>query len=533
MENSVSRRKFVTTVATAAAATSLVNASLSLADEFAGYEISDTRDVDIVVVGAGISGLAAAVEAADKGASVVLLEKLGTVGGNGKITCGPSGFDTKYSRAAGITYDWHEAVVEDQRMFNYIPNIGYYIDMAQASSDNIDWVADHGVVISDVVDNYKGGNNTMHYWGAGSGSKKEDGSRITNGTEYTIPMEETALNLGVEIMYATPAVDIVMDGKAVTGVIAQNAEGAYIQVNAKATVLATGGICGNDELMARAGRVDNIVSSYTFCKGCTGDGYNLSMKAGAFDMFGRIGFIEQPAFAEMGTFEEYVRTNDLDPNLRPNKNDNHPVWNILKLGKCIWVNELGERFCDESAGKPDGGVAGWATSAIVSQRKAFAICDAHITQDILGQDCIDIMMENANYFGTKYQADTLEELAEQLGIDSGKLHETIDRYNEVVGNGVDTDFGKWEEGLVAIGDGPYFATQLSVSPLCSIGGVRVNRSMQACDVNWGAIPGLYVIGVDSFPFYTQMYYYQLPGSACAFELHSALVAARHAVDNLL
>lgn len=85
---------------------------------------------------------------------------------------------------------------------------------------------------------------------------------------------------------------------------------------------------------------------------------------------------------------------------------------------------------------------------------------------------------------------------------------------------------------MAIGEGPYFATQLGVSPLCSTGGVRVNRQMQACDVDWNPIEGLYVLGVDSFPFYTQMYYFQLPGSAVAFELHSGLVAARHAVEKL-
>ena len=85
---------------------------------------------------------------------------------------------------------------------------------------------------------------------------------------------------------------------------------------------------------------------------------------------------------------------------------------------------------------------------------------------------------------------------------------------------------------MSIGEGPYFATQLGVSPLCSTGGVRVNRQMQACDVDWNPIEGLYVLGVASFPFYTQMYYFQQPGSAVAFEVHWGLVAARHAVEKL-
>lgn len=141
-------------------------------------------------------------------------------------------------------------------------------------------------------------------------------------------------------------------------------------------------------------------------------------------------------------------------------------------------------------------------------------------------------MLDANNYGTKFQADTLDELAASMGIPVDTLKETVTTYNESCTQGKDLDFGKHAEALVPIGDGPYFATQLSVSPLCSTGGVRVNRQMQACDVDWNPINGLYVIGVDSFPFYTQMYYFQLPGSAVAYELHSGLVAARHIKENL-
>lgn len=495
------------------------------------YDIAETRDVDVVVVGSGNAGMAAAVEAAELGAVTVLLEKEAILGGNGNHTYGPSGFDTKYSRAAGITYDWREAVVEDQRMFNYIPNIRYYIDMAEASSDNIDWVAEHGVPISSVVDNYKGGNPTMHYWGEDGGTIDPVHGRVGSGTVYIAGMQATAESLGVEILTNTPAVDIVMDGADVAGVVAQDSKGNYIQFNAKAVMLGTGGICGNPELMAKVGRADDVVSPYTFSPGTTGDGYTFSMKAGAFDTIGSLGFIEQPAFAEMGLAEQKAREQNLDSSYSPNRNDEHPVWNILKMGTCLWVNEEGERFADESAAKPEGGVAGWATAAIMSQKKGFAIIDKAIT-DMLGQDCMDLML-SANEHNTKFQADTLEDLAKAMDIDYATLQATVDRYNEMCAAGEDVDFGKYAEGLVPIGEGPYFATQLGVTPLCSIGGVRVNRQMQAADVDWNPIKGLYVIGVDSFPFYTQMYYFQLPGSAVAYELHSGLVAARHAAENLL
>jgi fumarate reductase flavoprotein subunit len=491
------------------------------------YDISETRDVDVVVVGSGISGLAAAVESAELGARTLLLEKESVLGGNGGFTYGPSGFNTRYSRAAGVEFDYHDAVKEEQQLFNYIPNVRYYIDMAEASSDNIDWVAEHGVAFLDVVDNYKGGNPTAHYW---AGESDPALGRIGYGGNYVSGMQAAAEAAGVEILLGSPAVDVVMDGSDVVGVIAQQGENTYLQVNAKAVIIGTGGWCANRELLSTKGRGDEVIYAYTFNQGMTGDGWALAMKAGAFDTSDRIGFIEQPAFAEMGLAESKANIAGASSDYYPNRNDNHPVWNILKMGKCIWVNEEGERFADESCGRPEGGVAGWATCAITSQRRSYAVIDKALI-DMLGKDCMDFLM-SANEHNTKFQADTIEELAASANINVEGLKAAIERYNGFCEQGADIDFGKHAEALVPLGEGPYFATQLGVTSLCSIGGVRITRQMQAADKDWNPIKGLYVIGVDSFPFYTQMYYFQLPGSACAFELHSGLVAARHAAGTL-
>jgi fumarate reductase flavoprotein subunit len=322
-----------------------------------------------------------------------------------------------------------------------------------------------------------------------------------------------------------------MNGADAAGVIAQRNDGSFLQINAKAVILGTGGWCDNRELLTKIGRSNEVIYPYTFMPGMTGDGWKLATKAGALDLSGNIAFVEQPAFAEMGLAEEVAGQQGKDASFYPNRNDNHPVWNILKLGKCIWVNEMGERFANEACGRPEGGVAGWATNAIISQQRSYAVIDKAM-MDVLGQDCIDFMM-SANAYNTKFQADTIEALATAADIDAEGLKETVERYNGFVAQGKDIDFGKSGEGLIPIGEGPYFATQLGVTPLCSIGGVRINRQMQAADSNWKPIKGLYVIGVDGMPFYSQMYYFQLPGSAVAFELHSALTAARHAHQTLI
>lgn len=533
--SAMDRRTFVAGAAATAAATVLAGATAHAAraeetGEPEVYDIAETVDVDVVVVGAGISGFAAAVESAELGGKVLLLEKLATLGGDGSYTFGPSGFNTRYSKALGIELDPREACIEEQHVFNFIPNCHFYLDMAEASSDNIDWVVDHGVVISDIVDNFKGGNPTAHYWGEHGGEVDPVNGRRGYGYVYTEGMTAACEKLGVEIRTECPAIDIIKDGDAVVGVIAQNAAGEYIQVNAKAVILGTGGICGSKELMARMGRTNEALYPWTFCPGCTGDGYTLAMKAGAFDMFRNVGFIEQPCFAEMGLAENKAREEGLGMEYFPNRNDNHPIYNIIKYGKCIWVNEEGERFADECCAHPDGGVAMWATAAFESQIHAFAFFDNYVATELLGQECMDFLM-GANDYNTKFTGETVEEIAEAMGVPADKLQATIDRYNEMVAEGKDSDFGKREDALLPIGDGPYYATYMCSTPTASFGGVRINRNMQAADIEWKPIPGLYVVGVDSFPFYTQIYYYQLPGSAVAFELHSGLVAARHAAAN--
>ena len=136
----VDRRGFVAgTVATCALGAAAVKSAGAEQVDEGSREIAETFECDIVIAGGGLSGLAAAVRASDDGASVIVLEKLGILGGNGSYTDGPSGFDTRWSRAAGIDYDYRDAAIEDQHMFNFIPNIHYYLDMAKASSDNLEF----------------------------------------------------------------------------------------------------------------------------------------------------------------------------------------------------------------------------------------------------------------------------------------------------------------------------------------------------------------------------------------------------------
>lgn len=489
------------------------------------WNITETMDVDIVVVGAGNAGMPAAAQAAELGASVLVLEKEDNIGGNGMVTFGPFGVNTKYSKACGIDFDYHEALAEELHRYNCHQNIRFFMDMAEASSDNIDWIVDHGAAISPTVDNYKGGHPTMHYFSDGVADVAK--TRVGMAGCYIEAMRASAEASGAQIMTSTPAVDILMDDSgAVSGVIAQKKDGDCIQVNAKAVIFATGGWQANPELCTQQGRPEGPVYMYCGMPGPTGDGWRLSLKAGAQDTSWQAGYIDQPLPCELFG-PEAPWTQETNPMF----NDDHSIWKIVKFGNGIFVNERGERFVDEACGHPETGLATWTTSAIMAHERCYVVVDQAIADTFVGADVMQACM-GVNSFNTKFQADTLADLAQQMDMEPAVLEETVERYNGFCQSGADGDFGKREDALVPLGEGPYYAMQLGVVTMASIGGVRINRDMQALDPNWQPIAGLYVVGVDSLPFYPSMYYFNMPGTAIAFEIHSGLVAARHAAAAL-
>ena len=96
-----------------------------------------------------------------------------------------------------------------------------------------------------------------------------------------------------------------------------------------------------------------------------------------------------------------------------------------------------------------------------------------------------------------YKADTLAELAEMIGVPAENLEETVKTYNEYCANGVDEEFGKDPQYLVAVEEGPYYC--FVGAPWCyaTCGGLDVNESLNVLDVNGNEIKGLYACGEDS------------------------------------
>ncbi|MFR3273718.1 MAG: FAD-binding protein, partial [Slackia sp.] len=111
-------------------------------------------------------------------------------------------------------------------------------------------------------------------------------------------------------------------------------------------------------------------------------------------------------------------------------------------------------------------------------------------------------------------ADTIEELAEGLGIPADALKATVERQNENFDAGVDLDFGKDAHRLSAIRTAPFYGVRTSGYMLCTLDGITINENFQAVNDEGETIEGLYVTGVDSGSYYAHTYPNMSTGNCC-------------------
>ena len=126
-------------------------------------------------------------------------------------------------------------------------------------------------------------------------------------------------------------------------------------------------------------------------------------------------------------------------------------------------------------------------------------------------------------------ADTIEELAEMIGVDPATLKETVEKYNSYAASGVDEEWGKAAENLWACDTAPFYAMCVSSGMLNTNGGIRINRNAQVVDARFKPITGLYAAGVCTSGWDGELY----GGGSCqTVGMWAGSKAARHALENL-
>lgn len=488
--------------------------------EIAEADIVETIDTEVLVCGAGTSGLFAACAAAEEGAKVVCLEK-GAIGGGVRDNLGS--LNSRLQKEAGIEIDENEICNDLTRYANNYCNPRLYHIWAQNSGEAIDWYQDRleeagFQLFVEAAQNAKPAR--YKHWATGhipSWPADAEFAGIKDVVNGKIVLGDYAAEKGVDFRFTTPLVKLIKEGDKVTGAIAKGSDG-YVKINAsKGVVVCTGGYARNDEMLkALQPQTLNKYSLSIAIDGTTGDGIKSCLWAGA-------------RMDEKHTAMVFDRVA-----VKPDEfGGSETVGSLFWMGSNPWlkVNLNGERFTNESApydyvlnaaiAEPHNTIVDIWDSDYATYLEQF---DIHGCARVFPFDngaptnmTLDVVKGiNAGLLENGYivKADTIEELAKGLGIPTDTLKKTVARQNENFDNQVDPDFGKEDFRLSAIRTAPFYGVRTSGYMLCTLDGITINEDFQALNESGEAIEGLYVTGVDSGSYYADTYPNMSTGNCC-------------------
>lgn len=458
---------------------------------------------DIAVVGSGVSGLTAAVQAALLGKKVILLETDHRVGGNWDATYGLMAVDSPLSREQGIHVDARVLANQELRLFNYQVDSKLWMDIANASGENIAWLMEQGVEFYPKLEPYTAGEinaPVFHRW-KGSAVKK---------------MRQSFENAGGIILTDTRATSIVLKDEKVSGIVAETKDKEKLSIECPAVISAGGGYAKNKEMVAKT-----IARTDYACRAVAsndGSAIQMCIDAGAKSLLALGNQIIDLIPCKMTSVNHWLTYVHSRPGTFPFH---------------VFVNQDGERYVDEACSLK---LFAFAPAAAYTQEKTFTIYDENMLKKLqeLNDNKVFDILKHAADTGTEgiCRADTFEELAEKLGLDPQRFKETMELYNQYCESGRDLDYEKTPEFLQKFGPGPYYGWENSYQIASTIGGIDYNRKMEVLSPEHKVIRGLYVAGVDGAKIYRDYYSLAIPGSCNANNIYSGRTAARNAVAYL-
>lgn len=508
--------------ALAAEATPETTGIIGLADsdvELGELPVAETRTCDVVVVGAGLAGMAATLAAAEEGLSVVCLEKKGVTGGTAQFAEGMFGINSQAQKDMGNIADPDEYFKNCVEYHHWTNNVRVARRFVNAAGQNVDWAMEHGMKITDV----RAAWSEFPTWHIYDGK----------GRAVIDAFEERAVDLGAEVLCSTPAVQLLADEGGVTGVIAKTEDGSYIQFGCKAVILAAGGYPCNKQMVETytgsrfyvSENPDDRDNSWFGSDERVGDGIIMGETVGA-DLF-RIGAVmaDFSAIAGWRADEENV------------------VRNCLLVAPVLIVNEQAKRFTNEALF--DDFVA-WGEQ-MTTQAANFHIVDTDFvirqSQGVIA-DCSGAAPAGTPYPNAiqeidewiekdvmrVYKADTLEELAEKMNLDPVNLLNTVERYNALCDAGYDEDFLKKEEYLFPVKTAPFYGIETHPMYMTTVGGLRIDEHARVLDEAGAWIHGLYATGCDAGGLYGYSYDVKV---ACGSQQNFCVASSRWAVENIM
>jgi fumarate reductase flavoprotein subunit len=501
--------------------------TLPSAPQIDSSKITSTLSCDVVVCGAGVSGIAAARSAVEAGAKVVVLEKNSTIEVHG-FGCGI--VNSTFAKDLGVTVDPLDLIREYERRSYDRINMQLVQVWAQHSGEAFDWWIKPAEADSDVTNamtlNYyplypehdPAGDLTKTYLGCID--FKEDAASPLGSPQWIkvgTYNQQLAASEGVDFHFSTVAVKLIAnDAGEVTGVYGKDADGNYVQVNAsKGVILTTGGFtqfgCGPEDMTKVF--TPNLYKNYLETKG-TEPAWQEHFTVNAGPITGASGDGQLMAVWAGGA---------MDP------------WADSCMGSCesgiggtvaMTVNQDGVRFHNEDIGiwekhsqvfRQPGKICydiidvNWR-DRLPYQAIGHRNFDYHEHQVAAGWDGFSYVdnfhkeflsaVGNPNgivptldpHAGTVYAANTIDELAQIIDVPADTFKASVTRYNQMCAQKRDDDFGCDSQKLFAIETGPFFACSATAAPafgayagLCTDGKFQVlNKEGQPIKGLWSA-----------------------------------------------
>ncbi len=514
---------------------------LGTAPEIADADITEELETEVLVVGCGTGGWIAAMTAAEAGAKVLVVEKRETPTG---IREDIGAIDSKLQQASFDKFP--EFKIDKMEALQEIVRYGSgYVDSdlikvwINESAELVDWLNDLFDADGTFYLEFEGGVGNVNDPGrdkayATGHSPHPTGKGAEDATINSV-FQKVCDEHGVEWKLSTALVKLLQDesGK-VTGIIAQDQnDNHYVKVTAsKGVLLTTGGYATNTDMMLALQPMTmdmkiNIPAGST----CDGSGIKAMLWAGAaIDpthasmMFNRACCLpsETAGYKTNGKFFWFGEQPFLKVNLNGKRFCNesgpyefmlhsmymqpaHTYCDIFDSNSKKYAEQFDEVGCCRLFPFPNG----------AQSNRDFDSVWAQMTTDYVDE-------------GYVIKADTLEELAEGLGLPVEEFTATVERYNELCKKGEDEDYGKEAHRLTPVDTAPFYGARVGAWHLTTLNGCRINTDMQVLDTDGNPIEGLYASGDCTGGFFATTYPNLFTGLACG----RTMTFARHAAKLL-
>ncbi|MCU5774067.1 flavocytochrome c [Erwiniaceae bacterium BAC15a-03b] len=416
-----------------------------------GGNPTEAQRYDVVVIGSGGAGLAAAIQASDEGASVLIIEKMSTIGGNTiKASVGMNAAETRFQKLKGIVDSKQQFYQETLKGGNFKNNTQLLNRFVEQAPLAVEWLAERGIELNDITITGGMSIDRTH--------RPADGSAV--GGFLISGLVKNINKRNIDLMLDTSVSEILYADGAVSGVRVINEDQEQLTIISKSVIVASGGFSANSAMVVKY-RPELAGFVTTNHQGATGGGIALLEAIGA-------------ATVDMGEIQ-------IHPTVE--QQTSYLISESIRGGGAILVNQQGERFFNEmeTRDKVSAAIIGLA------EKYAYIVFDEQVR---LKNKAADEYLAR----GFVVSASSPQGLAAELNIDAATLQQTLTRYNGFVADQCDPDFGRKTALRQPISQGPFYAIRIAPGVHHTMGGVVTNEDSAVLDAQNQLIPGAFAAG---------------------------------------